>query len=203
MNYLLHAREVADYFLAIVDEEAGDNISNLKLQKLLYYAQGFHVAMHGGEPLFSEPVLAWDHGPVVEPIYFLYKKYGWQGIDRPEGFDVRIYPPETREILDVVYGVYGEFTAKRLERMTHEEPPWVDTPRNAEIDLQSLNRFFSLLVEEGRHNRSVLGEPVWPTNAFRFQNRRAISQRMASHRDWLGRIARQASSDADPWADDD
>jgi uncharacterized phage-associated protein len=200
---LLHAQDVAEYFLANVDEEAGDNISNLKLQKLLYYAQGFHVAMHDGDPLFSEPVVAWDHGPVVEAIYFRYSKHGWQGIDPPIAFDNSVYPPDTRELLDVVYGVYGQFSAKRLELMTHDEPPWMNTSRNAEITLESLRGFFSLMVEEGRNDRSVHGEPVWPTNAFRFQDRRAISRRMVPHRDRLGHIARQAPSDANPWADDD
>jgi uncharacterized phage-associated protein len=198
-----HARDIAEYFLANVDEEAGDNISNLKLQKLLYYAQGLHVAMHDGDPLFSEPIVAWDHGPVVESVYFLYRKYGWQGIDPPADFDISAYPPEIRELLDIVYQVYGQFSAKRLELMTHDEPPWKNTSRNAEITPESLREFFSLIVEEGRNNRSVQGEPLWPTTVFRFQKRKAISKRMMPHRDRLGHIARQAASDANPWSDDD
>jgi uncharacterized phage-associated protein len=199
----LKAEDVARYFLGTFDEDSGDNISNLKLQKLLYYAQGFHMAMHGGEPLFPEPVVAWDHGPVIEAIYHRYKSYGWQGIDRPNDFDIDDYCPEVRELLTTVYRVYGQFSAKGLEDMTHQEPPWNDTPRNGVISLESLREYFSKLVEAGRTNRSAFGEPVWPTNSFRFQGRRAISERMAPYRDRLGTIARGASIGADPWAEDD
>ena len=71
-----------------------------------------------------------------------YKKYGWHGIDRPSDFDITAYSPETREFLDEVSRVYGQFSAKRLELTTHVEPPWINTPRDAEITLASLNAFF-------------------------------------------------------------
>lgn len=48
---MISCSDVARYFLALVDEDAGDSLSNLKLQKLVYYAQGFHLALYG-EPLF-------------------------------------------------------------------------------------------------------------------------------------------------------
>src|SRR5450631_518283 len=60
---MLTARAVADYFLSLVDEEAGDSLSNLKLQKLVYYAQGFSLALTG-KRLFDEAIEAWEHGPV-------------------------------------------------------------------------------------------------------------------------------------------
>ena len=66
------AVDVARYFLAQSDDDAGDIISNLKLQKLLYYAQGVTLALTG-KPLFSDPIEAWQHGPVVPSVYRLYK----------------------------------------------------------------------------------------------------------------------------------
>lgn len=200
---LLNAWDVADYFLANAGEGVCDSVSNLKLQKLLYYAQGFHVAIRDGDPLFREMIVAWDYGPVVESIYHCYKRYGCQGIDRSSGIDVQAYPPESRELLDTVSRVYGQFSAERLIDMTHDEPPWRNTPRNEEISLESMGDFFSRIVEAGREDRSVLGEPAWPKTEFRFQQRRSISRRMATHRDRLGRIARRISDDANPWADDD
>ena len=47
---MLSCYDVAQYFLAKADEDAGDLMSNLKLQKLVYYAQGFSLA------LFNKPV---------------------------------------------------------------------------------------------------------------------------------------------------
>lgn len=55
------AIEVARYFLALQDEDAGEGISNLKLQKLLYYAQGIYLAMEG-KSLFPERIEAWTYG---------------------------------------------------------------------------------------------------------------------------------------------
>jgi uncharacterized phage-associated protein len=61
--------EIAKYFLVQVEEELGDSISNLKLQKLVYYAQGFNLALFDGNPLFDEEIQAWTHGPVVPALY--------------------------------------------------------------------------------------------------------------------------------------
>ena len=65
---MISCQDVANYFLSLCDEDAGDLISNLKLQKLVYYAQGFHLAI-SGEPLFDEKIMAWEHGPVIPQLY--------------------------------------------------------------------------------------------------------------------------------------
>jgi uncharacterized phage-associated protein len=170
----LTSQQVADYFLGTFDQDAGDNISPLKLQKLLYYAQGFHLAMSGDRPLFSDPLKAWDHGPVVVSIYHRYESYVWRAIDPPTDFDRLNYPPEVREILDAVNLVYGPFSAKTLERRTHLEPPWKNTRKNATITHDRLVDFFASLVEEGRSNPAV-----WPTNSFRYQRRVEIAEMVA------------------------
>ncbi len=145
----LTCRDVADFFLAQVDEEAGDNITNLKLQKLVYYAQGFHLAMHGG-PLFPEEIVAWAHGPVVPELYRGYKAFGAGAIPRPAGVDFDKYTPRVRELLDEVYAVYGQFSAWKLRDLTHEEPPWKDTPTNGTIPKESLRDYFrTRLVNHG------------------------------------------------------
>jgi uncharacterized phage-associated protein len=183
-----NAQFVADYFLANVDAESGDNISNLKLQKLLYYAQGFHLAMQG-ESLFPESLVAWKHGPVVRPIWRKYKACGFNAIARPENYQADDYAPEIRELLDAVYATYGQFTPKRLEQMTHKEPPWQKTPPNGAIDLGLLQDYFSKLVQAGKDGKALDGRPTWPTNSFRFQRRKAISERMEAHREKLRSIA--------------
>lgn len=131
--------DVANYFLLKADVDAGDAISNLKLQKLLYYAQGFTLALTGA-PLFNEPILAWAHGPVVKVIYHTFKEHGANGIPaletRPE-FDANI-----SGILDEVYNVYGQFSAWKLRNMTHAEPPWKDTELSAEISHDKLSAYF-------------------------------------------------------------
>ena len=137
--------DVAKYFLLQADEEAGDTISNLKLQKLAYYAQGFHLALTG-KALFPEQVQAWTHGPVSPDLYRAYKEHGSAALPAPEQFDDTALSPAETEILDEVYSVYGQFSAWKLRNLTHEEAPWVDAYRegaNTEISQESMRLFFA------------------------------------------------------------
>lgn len=120
---MLTGFNVAEYFLAQADDEAGDLISNLKLQKLLYYAQGFFLAVYD-EPLFNDTIEAWTHGPVVPSVYHTFKNYGSGGIGPPQNIDFSLYDDRTAALLDEVYAVYGQYSAWKLRNMTHEEPPW-------------------------------------------------------------------------------
>lgn len=117
------AIDVANWFLAMQDEDAGDVISNLKLQKLVYYAQGFHLAILD-RALFRATIEAWAHGPVIPSLYHNYKKYGSGSIPPPDHFDFSIFKPDSLEVLSEVYSVFGQFSAWKLRNMTHEEPPW-------------------------------------------------------------------------------
>ena len=146
---MLTAHDVANYFLSLVDEEAGDSLSNLKLQKLVYYAQGFQLALTG-KPLFPEQIEAWEHGPVVSSLYRNFKQHGAEQIPAPEGgVDRSQYSPEIADLLDEVYSVYGQFSASKLRGMTHEEPPWREACSSypsSEISLPSMQKYFSTLV---------------------------------------------------------
>jgi len=141
---MLPALQIAKYFVSLVDEEAGDSISNLKVQKLLYYAQGAHLALYDS-PLFPEPIKAWAYGPVVPQVYYEYK-HCCAGAIPVERVELDDYSPEIREVLDEVNSVYGQFTASKLMAMTHQEPPWMNTPQNETISLESMKNFFKTLV---------------------------------------------------------
>jgi len=144
---MLSAHEIAKYFVSLVDEEAGDSISNLKLQKLLYYAQGFSLAFFD-RPLFSESIKAWAHGPVVPQVYHDYKQYVSNPIPVTE-VNLDNYSTEVRDLLDEVYSVYGQFTASKLRDLTHAEKPWMSTPQSETISQESMKLFFkTLLVQD-------------------------------------------------------
>lgn len=139
--------DVANYFLSLNDEEAGDLMSNLKVQKLIYYAQGFSLAVLG-KPMFADPIEAWAHGPVVSSLYHRYKEYGAGPIPVPEGFDPSIFEAADRELLDEVYSVFGQFSAWKLRNMTHEEPPWREKKvSGGVITHESMTRYFVTQVE--------------------------------------------------------
>jgi uncharacterized phage-associated protein len=129
-SFMLTSQDIARYFLSLISEESGDLISNLKLQKLVYYAQGFQLALYD-TPLFDEEIEAWHHGPVVPGLYRTYKDCGANAIPRPTDIDFSIYNEQTKEILDEVYQVYGQFSAWKLRNMTHDEQPWTSVYHNA------------------------------------------------------------------------
>jgi uncharacterized phage-associated protein len=143
----ISALQVADYFLALQDEDAGDLISNMKLQKLLYYAQGLHLAMTG-EPLFSERITAWQYGPVVSSVYHEFKKYGSARIPPPDDLDFSSYDEATIGFLNEVYQVYGQFSAWKLRNMTHEERPYQEAKHNiGVISHNSMREHFQHHIE--------------------------------------------------------
>lgn len=137
------ATEIAKAILKLSRPEVGDAITNLKLQKLLYYCQGFNIALKG-RPLFKEDILAWEHGPVVREVYDIYKTYSANNIPAPTG-DVNLSKPEKDLIVDV-WNVYGQFSAWRLRELTHNEAPWKETPRDMVITNSKLKSYFKTLV---------------------------------------------------------
>lgn len=142
------AKDIAKWFLnknrIQMNFEDSEYITNLKLQKLLYYAQGFYLAKKD-TPLFNEDFLAWEHGPVIRKIYDEYKKNGSNGIKFEEDFNVEI-DKETERVLEEVYEKYGQYAAWKLRNMTHEETPWKTTPRNEIITKQKIKDFFKTKI---------------------------------------------------------
>ena len=66
-------QQIAQWFLG------KESMTHKKLQKLCYYAQAWHLALHGSE-LFAERFEAWVHGPVSPVLYSIYADYGWEKI---------------------------------------------------------------------------------------------------------------------------
>ena len=119
---MITAKATAKYIIKFF-HESEDLITNLKLQKLLYYVQGWHLGLYD-KPLFEEDFQAWVHGPVQPAIYGEYKHYRWNPISEDVS-DVQI-PDEAKSHIDEVLGTYGVESAYMLERRTHQESPWLD-----------------------------------------------------------------------------
>ena len=145
MKEMYKALDIAKWFLfynnrVIMADSDADYISNLKLQKLLYYAQGSFLAIKD-RPLFDDNLLAWEHGPVVNEVYQEYKKYGTNGIPFEEDYTNNI-SNEDEDLLKEVYKVFGKYSAWGLREMTHNETPWKETKRNGVISLESIKDYF-------------------------------------------------------------
>jgi uncharacterized phage-associated protein len=126
-----------------------DGITNLKLQKLLYYSQGWYLALNDAQPLFDDRIEAWVHGPVVPIVFRKYRDFKWSKL--PVEAPSSDLPSGVSEHIDEVLSVYGHLSPWDLERMTHSEDPWKeargilppDVPSNVAIDLESMRRFFA------------------------------------------------------------
>jgi len=137
---------IAKWFIAWAEEEDESDLSNLKLQKLLYYAQGHHLASHG-TPLFKDEIQAWSHGPVVPIVYHEYKRFGSDDVVLPDDdpFEFSDIDDDTSVFLSKVWNTYGGYAAWRLRNMTHEERPWkdhFDGRRSVVIPKGELKRYF-------------------------------------------------------------
>lgn len=113
---------IADWFLNAVDRDSGDVVTHLKLQKLVYYAQAWALALLD-RPLFDEDFRAWTHGPVLLSLWDEFKRYGWAAL--PPAENAPDIDGEVESLLRDVYRAYGEHSAKALEDLTHGEEPWM------------------------------------------------------------------------------
>jgi uncharacterized phage-associated protein len=129
---LYDAMTIAKWFVAYAEtDESGEaGLSNLKLQKLLYYAQGHHLGA-SGHVLFSDPVEAWDHGPVVPNVYHQFKDFdsGLIHLDSKDSFDFPDVDGDTTQFLIDIWDTYGGIAAWKLRDMTHGESPWSQSYR--------------------------------------------------------------------------
>jgi uncharacterized phage-associated protein len=148
------AAAVADFFVWFC-HETGSLITNLELQKHLYYSQAWYLALHG-QPLFDEPLQAWQHGPVQPAQYHRFKHNSWNPIADP--IKAPKLPAKVEKHLREVYEVYGKFNGWDLERMSHREDPWIearqglpdDAASTTAISHESMKRYFRGRLERSK-----------------------------------------------------
>lgn len=127
----------------------GDLMSNMKLQKMLYYEQGYHLAVFN-TPLFDDDIEAWMYGPVVPCVYEHFKHHGSGGI-QPEDKEPICLNEDEEDLFNEVFDAYVDFSAYGLMRKTHEETPWRKTttgPGNV-ISQNKMTEFFETKLANG------------------------------------------------------
>lgn len=144
--------DVAAYLLRQAEED-GTVVTHLKLQKLCYYAQGYSLALMS-DPMFDEPIEAWEHGPVIRALWDTYKHYRRRPIPAAE-HDVEIEPWRTR-LLDETFRRYGWMTAWDLRNRTHDELPWreawFEEGEDAHLSHDSMRDFFRAQLRGARRH---------------------------------------------------
>lgn len=142
---------VHDVAAAVVDRLGG--MTAMKLEKIVYYCQGWHLARHGST-LFDEAIEAWRQGPVVPALYKQHRRQytvtAW-----PHGSTSNLTPQQIDSI-DWVVAEYGSFSAIELSRMTHSELPWRvaraglpdSAPSSEDISVEIMKNYYSRQVAD-------------------------------------------------------
>lgn len=121
---MIHAIDVANFFIDLAQNEKEGSITNLKLNKLLYFAQAWALTRNG-DPLFSDEIQAWDYGPVVPNVYHKFKAFGENNIKHTaDDYSPDKFSDEDVQLLLDVYREYGKYSASALVEITHSESPW-------------------------------------------------------------------------------
>ncbi|WP_026828216.1 Panacea domain-containing protein [Exiguobacterium artemiae] len=153
---MARVKDVARYFIDLSVESTPYAITPLKLQKLLYYAQGFHL-INTGERLFRAELEAWAHGPVVREIYFEYKEFGYHTItskpfiNKDLFLETPLLTDGEMATIEEVWEHFGDLDGKTLEELTHQEDPWLNTEINDEIEIKLIREYFKEQYQENQY----------------------------------------------------
>lgn len=134
--------DVADHILAQTPAPYG--LTNRELQKLLYLAQGFHLAQFG-EPLFQEDFQAWKHGPVNSGIFHKYKHLGYHDINRPKNEDLKPISETMAAFILALTLTFCSVGSTKLIEYSHADIPWASKyipDQNVYLSKPDLKNYF-------------------------------------------------------------
>lgn len=143
--HTVSAHDVAAYIVQWFNgKEEESDLTPMKLQKLLYYCQGYTLAVTG-LPLFNDVIEAWEHGPVVADVYKAYSSQGNVPVTTPITGKGDALTSEQQDLCSEVLTVRGQFSAWMLRESTHREAPWVNTfvaNQNNTIPVEVMKAYF-------------------------------------------------------------
>ena len=117
-----------------------EEVTPLMLQKQLYFIQGIYSALYG-RPIFGEDCRAWIHGPVYPEVYDLFRDFKYNPIDDArfallEGTEGALTEDEKR-VVELVVNTFGIYGGKVLEKITHNEEPWLEARKGYDDSIPS------------------------------------------------------------------
>ena len=147
--------DVAKYIL----EQQGD-MTAMKLQKLVYYAQVWSLVWDE-DVLFHSPIQAWANGPVVPDLFYFHRGHFKVGASDFSHADTENLSEKQKETIDQVLAFYGSKPAQWLSELTHRELPWKNAREgleplergNNEIALDDMADYYGTLAIQGDTNQ--------------------------------------------------
>lgn len=132
MNRPYDVNVVADYvIMQLTADDTSVSLINLKLQKLIYYIQGWFFG-YMKEPMMNTKFEAWIHGPVSRPLYDrfrenknLYSFIGYNDVIYREAD--KMIADEDKDFIKYILGNYAGFSGVELEQQSHQDMPWKKT----------------------------------------------------------------------------
>ncbi|MBQ7702417.1 MAG: DUF4065 domain-containing protein [Candidatus Methanomethylophilaceae archaeon] len=124
------------YHLVKKYADEGKPLTNIKLQKLLYFAWILHYN-NTGERLFDNKFYAWKFGPVVEDVYYMYRTYAAMPIYRPLGKTEPQINKELKSLIDLVFKEYSNKTLTEIIKLAHDEcGSWNSVYKDGIMDIE-------------------------------------------------------------------
>ncbi len=145
------------YAFVVKGIEENNPVTQMKLQKMVYFAHGYHLAKFD-DPLIVEDFEAWKYGPVVRSIYHSYKLFGSERIEKTNWIldidrkkDLSSLDVHARETIEYTWKVTSGMSAYILSNWTHEiNSPWSNTFKNSlfgiAIDNDEIKNYFKELI---------------------------------------------------------
>jgi uncharacterized phage-associated protein len=156
---MYNINDICDYLIQKVKYDEDFPLSNLKLQKLLYYVQAWYITFND-KPLFNGKFEAWVHGPVNRIIYdrFKDKKYLYSEITKNDVLNPSFFETvdgEVKNHIDNVLEVYLKYSGLQLEELSHRELPWKNARKGykeldrceKEIDESDIKLYYGSLIK--------------------------------------------------------
>lgn len=124
---------VANAFIKRAKEGRFTDLTPMKLQKLMFFAQSWHLKWAAGKPLIDDSFSRWQYGPVIPWLYHEFKHYRASPIDQygaspsADGDGALVHPiiPDhdqySWKVIDEVIRAYGHLTGAQLSWLTHQK----------------------------------------------------------------------------------
>ncbi len=138
----VNAIALADYVISAFEQEKA-TVTNLKLQKVLYYIQGYFFRYFGC-PAFEEDIYGWQYGPVVPTVYYHFASCHASRLTAGSSGSALTVSDDAKKLIDTVVRRCSDLSTSTLVSKTHEEAPWRTAPIGGVISMASIKRYFSM-----------------------------------------------------------